>query len=77
MIPDFNTRGSLPPGVHETTIAEIERRLGFTEHRQRLLNGLKQVVDNLNAAGVTRVWIDGCFVTNNPSQPTLTLAGIR
>jgi hypothetical protein len=66
MIPIFNSRGSLPPGVHETSMAEIEDRLAFNEHRKRMVQGLKQVVKNLGAAGVNRVWVDGSFVTNKP-----------
>jgi hypothetical protein len=66
MIPKFNGRGSLPPGVNETTMAEMEDRLAFNEHRKVLVEGLKRVVENLRLAGVRRLWVDGSFVTNKP-----------
>jgi len=66
MIPSFDAGGSLPPGVHETTMAELEGRLAFNGHRRRLVGGLKQAVENLEAAGARRVWIDGSFVTDKP-----------
>lgn len=66
MIPSFDPRGSLQPGVHETTMAEIEGRLAFNEHRRRLAAGLKLADANLEAAGARRIWIDGSFVTNKP-----------
>ena len=47
MVPTFNSRGSLPPGVDETSMEEIEDRLAFIEHRTRLVQGLMQVVKNL------------------------------
>lgn len=65
-MPLFGPRGSLPPGVHETTMAEIESRLAFNEHRRHLVAGLKRAVANLEAAGARRVWIDGSFVTDKP-----------
>ena len=66
MIPPFNSRGTLPRGVHGTTMVEIESRLGFDDHRRHLVQGLKRAVANLDAAGVRRVWIDGGFVTDQP-----------
>lgn len=66
MIPEFNLRGSLPPGVYDTTLAEIEERLAFNADRQRLVEGLKRAVENLRTAGVRRVWVDGSFVTHKP-----------
>lgn len=68
MIPEFDSRGSLPPGVHETTMVEIEQRLAFSSHRSHLVQGLKRAIQNLKAAGVRRVWVDGSFVTSKP-QP--------
>ena len=47
MIPSFGPQGSLPPGVHETTMAEIESRLAFNEHRRHLVAALKRAVANL------------------------------
>jgi hypothetical protein len=47
-------------------MAEIESRLAFSDHRRRLVEGLKRALENLQAAGVRHVWIDGSLVTNKP-----------
>ncbi len=41
MIPEFNTRGSLPPGIYETMTAEIEGGYASNGHH-------RQFVDRLN-----------------------------
>lgn len=63
MLPAFDADGNLPPGVHECTWEEFERRFGWTPSRQRLLTGLKAALDSLKAARCTRVFVDGSFVT--------------
>ncbi len=44
-------------------IEEIERVLGFNDHRKALIEGLRKAVENLRKAGVKRIWINGSFVT--------------
>ena len=63
MIPEADDGGNLPPGVHECTWEELERRFGATRHRRELLNGLRRAIIALKAAGCARVYIDGSFVT--------------
>ncbi len=64
MIPGFDTDGNLPAGVHECSWAEFVARFGQTVHRQRLVAGLKAALDSLKAAGCTRAYVDGSFVTS-------------
>lgn len=63
MIPAPNALGELPPGIHTATLAEVEAVLITTPRRSRLFEGLQRALQNLQAAGVRRVFIDGSFVT--------------
>ena len=64
MIPGFDPGGNLPPGVHATTWALFVARFGITDHRRRLISGLKRALDSLKRAGCLRTYIDGSFVTD-------------
>lgn len=64
MIPPLNSKGNLPPGIHQATWIELFDRFGITPHRRRLLNGLKKAIDALRFAGCKFVYIDGSFVTS-------------
>ena len=63
MIPTPNAIGELPSGVHPATLTEIEAVFVTTPRRRHLFEGLRGAVQNLSAAGVRRVFIDGSFVT--------------
>src|SRR5882672_3494921 len=63
MIPDFDSIGDLPAGVHWTTWADLVKRFSQNEPRRRLLAGLKQALDALKSAGCETAYIDGSFVT--------------
>ncbi len=63
MLPDFDENGNLPRGIHEASWREFVERFGNTEHRHRLLQGLKEALQALRVAGCKRVYIDGSFVT--------------
>lgn len=65
MIPMLSDDGLLPPGVHKATLKEIRDRFGRKNAVRRLLfRGLRQALENLRAAGVQRVYINGSFVTD-------------
>jgi hypothetical protein len=64
VIPPFDGNGSLPPGVHETGWDEFTKRYGTSSRRKRLLRGLHNALRALRAAGCTRAYINGSFVTN-------------
>jgi hypothetical protein len=63
MIPEFNSSGNLPPGIHYATWAEVEDRFGIDAHRTRLLAGMKEALQSLKIAGCKTVFVDGSFVT--------------
>ena len=62
-IPPFEDGGNLPEGIHEATWEEIVARYGRNHQRRELLEGLRQALDNLRAAGCRRAYIDGSFVS--------------
>jgi len=64
MIPEFDSNGNLPVGIHWTTWQEFANRFGKTVHRQRLLKGLRMAVDVLAIAGCRTFYVDGSFVTS-------------
>ena len=68
MIPEFDLGGNLPPGVHTSTWALFVTRFGITDHRRRLISGLKGALDSLKRAGCRRAFVDGSFVTGK-EQP--------
>lgn len=63
MLPDFDREGKLPPGVHLASWPEIVERFGTNARRKQLLEGLETALGVLRAAGCTRVYLDGSFVT--------------
>lgn len=62
-IPDFNTDGNLPPGVHLAGWDDFEQWFAITTHRKRLAGGLRDALSVFRKAGCHRVYIDGSFVT--------------
>lgn len=64
MIPDFDSIGNLPPGIHEVSWSEIVIRFGANPHRRRLLSGMEKALQALETAGCKIVYIDGSFVTS-------------
>jgi len=65
MIPPFDERGKLPPGIHNATWRELEERFGDTPWRRFLLLRLHEVLTQLQRAHCRTVYIDGSFVTAN------------
>lgn len=68
MIPEFDAGGNLPPGIHPSSWGLFVARFGITDHRRRLLSGLKRALDSLKHAGCRSAFIDGSFVTEQ-EQP--------
>ena len=64
MIPQFTDEGLLPPGIHETDLAELREKMGWSRKRQGLLEGLEEALELMTSCGVVRVYLDGSFVTD-------------
>jgi hypothetical protein len=78
MIPDFDARGYLPPGLHRATLEEIERRFGRQSELRRVqMESLRWLVDMARRAGVLRLVINGSFVTDvfEPNDVDCVLLG--
>jgi hypothetical protein len=63
VIPPFDKRGNLPPGIHEADWDELETRFNGTARRVELLAGLREALVALRDAGCRTAYIDGSFVT--------------
>ncbi len=63
MIPPFDERGNLPPGIHKADWNELEARLGGTPWRRSLLLGLREALECLRVAGCLSAYVDGSFVS--------------
>jgi hypothetical protein len=56
----------LPPGVHTTTLAEVEAHFATTPYRLKLFRGFVRATEALASAGCTNVFLDGSFVSGKP-----------
>jgi hypothetical protein len=63
-LPDFEDSGYLPSGEWEADWDEVEERFAYNYRRREIFVGLKHVVDQLRAHGVSIVWLDGSFATD-------------
>jgi hypothetical protein len=63
VIPPFDERGNLPPGIHEANWKELEARFNGSPRRTELLAGLREALVALRDAGCRTAYIDGSFVT--------------
>lgn len=64
MLPEFNKRGYLPPGLHRSAFTEVQRRFGNTDKREELLRNLHEFVNIARKIGASRLILDGSFVTD-------------
>jgi hypothetical protein len=63
MIPDLDTGGNLPSGIHHATWTEIVTRYATSTRRRELLDGLLDALRSLKTAGCRTAYLDGSFVT--------------
>lgn len=63
MIPDFDTNGNLPPGIHSATLAEVESKFAHNTKRKELFAALSEVIKILSEANCQEVHLDGSFIT--------------
>ncbi len=78
MIPPFNERGVLPPGVHAATLAEIEGSFGVQSELRRVqMESIRRMVQLAINAGIQRIVLNGSFVTDiiEPNDVDCVLLG--
>jgi len=57
--------GELAAGEHQAALDEIEAMYGRSNDRRKLLmQGLREAAENLEKAGVSRIWVNGSFITD-------------
>jgi hypothetical protein len=64
MIPEFDSNGNLPPGIHAATLAQIRQRYANTPLRKYLFSGLVNLAKSLKASGCRTLYVDGSYITN-------------
>jgi len=64
LIPNFQSNGVLPSGIHWSTIEEIKDKLCFSEKRIQLVVGLELAILSLKSAGCETIYLDGSFSTS-------------
>jgi hypothetical protein len=67
VIPAFDENGNLPPGIHFCEWEEFNERFGINFKRRQMIDGLELAMLQLKAAGCRTIYIDGSFVTSEPS----------
>lgn len=55
---------ALPPGIHDATLEEVEKRFATTIHRQILFDKFKKGVESLRSVGCKTIYLDGSYVTD-------------
>ena len=67
MLPEFDSDGDLPPGIHGADLKQLEKRFGeFTtsDRRVRLYIKLRQLVEMAKLSGIVRrIILGGSFIT--------------
>jgi hypothetical protein len=64
MIPDFNTEGNLPAGIHTCTWTDFTQHFAWNTHRAIMIGGLRAALISLHTCGCQTAWIDGSFTSN-------------
>ena len=64
MLPPFDGRGFLPPGIYEITWTQLQNRFGFNNHRRDMLEKLQAVLQLLGKANCQRVYLGSSFISN-------------
>ena len=65
MIPDFDERGYLPPGIHIASLDEVEARFGRdAEIRCAQMDSFRWLVELVQRSGAERLIVNGSFVTD-------------
>lgn len=75
MLPEFNSEGDLPSGVHSADWREFQSRFGMATPRRIWLLGRLQALLKLSSetGKLRRVFIWGSFVTTKPAPKDLDI----
>lgn len=66
----FDARPLLPEGIHDASLAEIERELSLSNRRRMLFDNLKQYIAGVRMTGwVCQILVDGSFVMPSVIEP--------
>ena len=63
MLPGFDERGHLPPGMRLPAWPEFKAAFGRNDQMRDLIDGMHMALPNLKRAGCLAAYIDGSFVT--------------
>ena len=63
-LPNFNSDGNLPAGIHTCTWEEAREKLAFNPYRQKLFFNLQQACQSLKQSGCKRIYIAGSFASS-------------
>ncbi len=66
-ISKLNAYGLLPPGIHEASMAEVEKRFGVGPKRSYLVENLKLVAQELTQWGISELYLGGSFTADKVS----------
>jgi hypothetical protein len=58
------TTGLLPPGEHPASMEELEAAFCWNYRRRQYFKNLELIVGKLKERSVSRIWVDGSFVTS-------------
>ena len=65
MIPPFDDRGYLPPGLHAASLEEVEARFGpESEVRRVQMESIRWLMEIAKRAGIVRLVLNGSFATD-------------
>lgn len=64
MIPEFDDRGFLPPGVHKAEWQEFRQRFAITAHRRQLADRMVLLIAHLKSVSCRSLFVDGSYVTD-------------
>lgn len=66
-VEQLGPNGTLPPGVHDATLLEVEVQFGSSSRRRTLILTIRRLVHMARRCGFVReIYIDGSFVTAKP-----------
>ena len=63
MLPGFDERGHLPPGIHLLAWPGFKAAFGYNDQMRDLVEGMRMALLNLKRAGCPTACIDGSLVT--------------